>query len=100
MRVLRQHQVDAIIHFAGSIVVPESIRNPLKYYRNNTVNTFKLLEFAVDADIKYFIFSSTAAVYGMAEHVPVTEDDPLRPISPHGRSKLMSELMLADVGKA
>src|ERR1035437_1427309 len=99
-KTLRQHGVTAIIHFAASIVVPHSVRDPLGYYRNNTMNTCALLEVAIEANIKQFIFSSTAAVYGNPEQVPVREDAPTVPISPYGSSKLMSEIMLHDAGKA
>jgi UDP-glucose 4-epimerase len=98
--IIRTHQVTAIVHFAASIVVPESIANPLAYYRNNTMNTCLLLDAAVEGGVKHFIFSSTAAVYGNPEHVPVREDAPTRPISPYGTSKLMSEIMLHDTVRA
>ncbi len=94
------YRVTAILHFAGSIVVPESVRDPLGYYRNNTANTRTLIEAAVAAGVPHFIFSSTAAVYGNPESVPVAEDAPTRPVSPYGTSKLMSEIMLHDVGAA
>ena len=99
-RVLRQHNVDTIVHFAASIVVPDSVRDPLGYYRNNTLNTCNLADVAIANGVKHFIFSSTAAVYGNAERVPVGEDDPKDPISPYGTSKLMSELMLRDAALA
>lgn len=99
-RLVREHEIDAIIHFAGSIVVPESVTNPLKYYANNTVATRSLIEAAVNSGVKHFIFSSTAAVYGMPGLEPVHEDEPLSPVSPYGKSKLMSEMMLADVAAA
>jgi UDP-glucose 4-epimerase len=99
-RVLRQHNVDTIVHFAASIVVPDSVRDPLGYYRNNTLNTCNLLDVAIANGVKHFIFSSTAAVYGNAERVPVREDDPKDPISPYGTSKLMSEIMLRDAAIA
>jgi UDP-glucose 4-epimerase len=99
-RVMREHRVDAIIHFAASIVVPDSVRDPLGYYRNNTLNTCNLIDVAIANGVKHFIFSSTAAVYGNAERVPVREDDPKAPISPYGSSKLMSETMLRDAGFA
>jgi len=92
--------VSSIIHFAGSIVVPESVGNPLKYYRNNTANSRTLLEGAVACGVPHFIFSSTAAVYGNPARVPVAEDAPLQPMSPYGASKLMTETMLRDVGAA
>jgi UDP-glucose 4-epimerase len=99
-RVLRDYEVSGIIHFAASVVVPESLRDPLGYYRNNTLNTCKLLDIAVQSKVKNFIFSSTAAVYGNAERVPVREDDFLRPLSPYGNSKLMCEVMLRDSAQA
>ncbi len=99
-RVLRQHKVDTIVHFAASIVVPDSVRDPLGYYRNNTLNTCNLIDVAIANGVKHFIFSSTAAVYGNAERVPVREDDAKNPISPYGTSKLMSELMLRDAAIA
>ena len=98
--VIRTHRVTAIIHFAASIVVPDSIADPLGYYRNNTMNTCLLLDAAVAGGVKHFIFSSTAAVYGNPDHVPVREDAPTRPISPYGTSKLMSEIMLHDTVRA
>ena len=90
------HGITAIIHFAGSIVVPESIEKPLEYYHNNTAKTRDLLEVAVANNVKNFIFSSTAAVYGMPEVNPITEDTPFAPISPYGTSKMMTEMMLKD----
>jgi UDP-glucose 4-epimerase len=99
-RTIREHGVTAIIHFAASIVVPDSVRDPLGYYRNNTVNTCNLVDVAIGCGVRQLIFSSTAAVYGNAEHVPVREDEPTAPISPYGTSKLMSEIMLHDAGKA
>lgn len=98
--IIGEHRVDAIIHFAGSIVVPDSLRDPLGYYRNNTVNTRALIESAVKGGVKHFIFSSTAAVYGNPAVLPVREDAPTRPMSPYGTSKLMSEIMLHDVAAA
>jgi UDP-glucose 4-epimerase len=98
--VLAVHKVGAIMHFAGSIIVPESVENPLKYYRNNTANSRSLIESAVTAGVKHFIFSSTAATYGIPEVVPVKEDSPKLPINPYGMSKLMTEHMLADVAAA
>src|SRR5450759_2599242 len=83
-QTLRRHGVTAIIHFAASIVVPDSVRDPLAYYSNNTMNTCALLDVAIKAGVQQFIFSSTAAVYGSAEHVPVREDAPTAPISPDG----------------
>jgi UDP-glucose 4-epimerase len=99
-QTIRQHGVNAIIHFAASIVVPDSVRDPLGYYRNNTMNSRALLEVAVKTGVRHFIFSSTAAVYGNPDSVPVAEDAPLRPMSPYGASKLMTEVMLRDVSAA
>ena len=99
-RLAREYGVSAIIHFAGSIVVPESVRDPLGYYRNNTANSRTLLEAAVACGIEQFIFSSTAAVYGNPDRVPIDEDAPPCPMSPYGTSKLMTETMLKDVGAA
>jgi len=97
---LRDHDVRAIMHFAGSIIVPESVTDPLKYYRNNTVASRALLESAVECGVSHFIFSSTAATYGTPEKVPVSEGDPTVPINPYGTSKLMTEAMLRDVAAA
>ena len=97
--ILRDHAVDAIIHFAGSVVVPDSVVDPLGYYENNTGRTRTLLETAVRAGVPHFIFSSTAAVYGSVGMEPVREDARLAPESPYGRSKLMSEWMLADAAQ-
>src|SRR6516164_10203947 len=99
-RTIKQNGIDAIIHFAASIVVPDSVRDPLGYYRNNTANTRALIESAVQNGVKQFIFSSTAAVYGNPAQIPVTETAPTQPISPYGSSKLMSETMLRDAGHA
>src|SRR5580692_1085421 len=98
--VIKQHGVDSIIHFAGSVVVPDSMRDPLGYYRNNTMTTQSLLKAAVKNGVDRFIFSSTAAVYGNPDQVPVPEHAPTRPLSPYGASKLMSEIMLHDVASA
>jgi UDP-glucose 4-epimerase len=98
--LLPAHKVDTVIHFAGSIVVPDSVTDPLGYYHNNTVKSRSLIESCVHAGVDRFIFSSTAAVYGMAETSPVYEDTPLNPISPYGTSKLMTEWMLRDVAAA
>jgi UDP-glucose 4-epimerase len=94
------HSVKSIIHFAASIVVPDSMRRPLDYYRNNTVNMCALLEASVNCGIEHFIFSSTAAVYGNPDAMPVSEQAPTVPMSPYGSSKLMSEIMLRDVSAA
>ncbi len=98
--VMREHRVRAIMHFAGSVVVPESVADPLKYYRNNTAASRTLIESAVAAGVPHFIFSSTAATYGTPERVPVAEGDPTRPINPYGWSKLMTEQMLGDIAAA
>lgn len=97
---IRAHDVDAIIHFAGSIIVPESVADPLGYYENNTVRSRALIESAVRTGVKNFIFSSTAAVYGSPERMPVTEEERTLPESPYGTSKLMTELMLRDTALA
>lgn len=99
-RIFSERTIDAVIHFAGSIVVPESVADPLKYYRNNTANSRTLIEACVAAGVPRFIFSSTAAVYGIPESVPVAEDAVLSPISPYGASKLMTEWMLRDTAAA
>ena len=98
--VIAQHKIESIIHFAGSIVVPDSVRDPLGYYRNNTMTTRSLLNAAVKGGVNRFIFSSTAAVYGNPDQVPVPEHAPTRPASPYGSSKLMTEIMLHDVASA
>ena len=97
---IRDHQVDSIIHFAGSIVVPESVADPLGYYDNNTCKSRTLIETAIRLGVRNFIFSSTAAVYGGAGMEPVREDAVLSPESPYGRSKLMTEWMLQDAAAA
>src|SRR5512134_2006978 len=99
-RVLAGHEVDTVMHFAAHIVVPESVADPLKYYRNNTANTRTLLECCTAAGVRQFVFSSTAAVYGMPATGSASEDTPTSPINPYGWSKLMSERMLADVAAA
>jgi UDP-glucose 4-epimerase len=99
-KLIREHNVEAIIHFAASIVVPDSVRDPLGYYRNNTVNSRALIECAVNTGVRHFIFSSTAAVYGNATASPVDEDQPTVPISPYGWSKLMTEIILRDASRA
>jgi UDP-glucose 4-epimerase len=99
-RIFAEQNVGAVMHFAGSIIVPESVENPLKYYHNNTAKTRALIEAAVTAGVAHFIFSSTAATYGIPEVSPVTEDSPKQPINPYGMSKLMTEFMLADTARA
>ena len=96
LKTLHANKIDAIIHFAGSIVVPDSVSDPLGYYLNNTVNSRNLMHCAVKAKVPNFIFSSTAAVYGNPKTLPVSEDEAPAPISPYGTSKLMTELMLRD----
>jgi UDP-glucose 4-epimerase len=98
--LIAEHRVDAVIHFAASTVVPDSVHDPLGYYHNNTVNSRALIESAIKGGVRYFIFSSTAAVYGNPERVPVREDDATVPTSPYGSSKLMTEIMLRDAGSA
>ena len=99
-RIFAEQGTRAIMHFAGSIVVPESVADPLKYYHNNTAKSRALIKAAVKAGISHFLFSSTAATYGMPDVRAVTEDTPQRPINPYGWSKLMTEQMLADVAAA
>jgi len=94
------HGITEILHFAASTVVPESVDNPLMYYKNNTSASRSLLEASVDAGVRSFVFSSTAAVYGVAGLEPIGEDAPVVPLSPYGRSKLMTEMMLSDAGRA
>jgi UDP-glucose 4-epimerase len=98
--LLRDHHIGAIMHFAGSVVVPESVSNPLKYYDNNSAKSRSLIESAVRCGVPHFIFSSTAATYGSPETEVVREDTPQRPINPYGMSKLMTEIMLKDVAAA
>ncbi len=99
-RIFAEQQIGAVMHFAGSIIVPESVENPLKYYHNNTSKSRALIAAAVEAGVHHFIFSSTAATYGVPEVSPVSEDLPKAPINPYGMSKLMTETMLADVAAA
>jgi UDP-glucose 4-epimerase len=99
-RIIAEQNIGAVMHFAGSVVVPESVSDPLKYYHNNTAKTRSLIASAVTGGVKHFIFSSTAATYGIPDVSPVTEDTPQRPINPYGMSKLMSEHMLRDTAAA
>lgn len=99
-RVLKEHNIESILHFAANTVVPESVSDPLKYYRNNTANTRTLLQCAVEAGVKHLIFSSTAAVYGDTPGGIASLDTPTNPVNPYGRSKLMSEWMLQDTAAA
>jgi UDP-glucose 4-epimerase len=99
-RLINEHGVRTVIHFAAHTIVPESVADPLKYYGNNTCQTRSLLAACVAHDVRHFVFSSTAAVYGMPATGVAAEDSPLAPINPYGTSKLMSEWMLRDVGAA
>ncbi len=99
-RIFAEQGTRAVMHFAGSVVVPESVSDPLKYYHNNTAKSRALIAAVVASGVPHFIFSSTAATYGTPEVSPVTEDAPQRPINPYGMSKLMTEAMLADVAAA
>ena len=99
-RIISDSRIDAVMHFAGSVVVPESVENPLKYYDNNTAKTRALLESVISGAVRHMIFSSTAATYGIPTESPVREDIPTLPINPYGTSKLMTELMLRDVAAA
>ena len=99
-RIFAEQGIEAIMHFAGSIVVPESVEKPLDYYRNNTLASHALIWAAVASGVKHILFSSTAAVYGVPERIPIDEEDPKAPINPYGASKLMTERMLADSSAA
>jgi len=99
-QLMQSHKVDSVIHFAGSVVVPESVEKPLLYYDNNTSGARNLIETAIRQGVANFIFSSTAAVYGTPKILPVSEDSPTVPDSPYGRSKLMTEWMLKDTAAA
>ncbi len=100
LKVLREHQIDTVMHFAAYTIVPESVSEPLKYYGNNTCSTRCLLESCLEAGVQHFVFSSTAAVYGIPAAGVAAEDTPTAPINPYGTSKLMSEWMLRDVSAA
>src|SRR5690554_6447242 len=99
-KIIKEQNIGAIMHFAGSVVVPESVENPLKYYDNNSSKSRCLIESVVANGVKHFIFSSTAATYGIPEESPVTESTAQVPINPYGMSKLMTEYMLRDVSSA
>src|SRR6202048_3880061 len=99
-RLVQKHRIEAILHFAAKIVVPESVADPLTYYLSNTVKTHALLQAAVRGNVRHFVFSSTAAVYGNPSFTPVTETADPAPLSPYGMSKLMSEYMLVDASAA
>ncbi len=99
-RLLVEHQIDSVIHFAAFTSVPESVARPAAYFRNNTMNTLGLLEAMLEAEVRHLVFSSTAAVYGEPAFNPITEDHPLQPQSPYGASKLFSERIMAAFGEA
>ena len=99
-KIISDSDIDAVMHFAGSVVVPESVQNPLKYYNNNTAKTRALIESLISGAVRHMIFSSTAATYGIPDESPVREDMPTVPINPYGTSKLMTEMMLRDVAAA
>jgi len=98
--LIARHRIRSIVHFAAFIQVEESMSDPLKYYRNNSLNAFRLIRAGIESGVENFIFSSTAAVYGIPESIPVSESAPLNPINPYGRSKLFTEMLLADVAQA
>jgi len=98
--LFKRHQFDAVMHFAAFIQIGESVANPAKYYRNNVVNTLNLFDVMLDHDVRQFVFSSTAAVFGEPEYIPIDNQHPTRPINPYGRSKLMVEQILQDYDKA
>ncbi|WP_353686478.1 UDP-glucose 4-epimerase GalE [Thermodesulfovibrio sp. 3462-1] len=98
-QTIKEYKPDAVMHFAASIVVPESVKEPVKYYRNNFCNTLNLVEACLEHGVKNFIFSSAAAVYGIPEKCPVNEDAPINPINPYGHSKAMVERMLHEVAQ-
>jgi UDP-glucose 4-epimerase len=98
--LFRAHKFESVLHFAAHIIVPESVEKPLKYYGNNTRNTLGLLEACAEFGVKNFVFSSTAAVYGIPKTMPINEETPLQPINPYGASKMMSERMLVDLAAA
>ncbi len=99
-QLMVEEGIESVLHFAGSIVVPDSIADPLGYYLNNTVKSRALIDTAVKSGVRHFVFSSTAAVYGIPESNPIPEDAALQPISPYGSSKLMTEIMLRDTAAA
>jgi UDP-glucose 4-epimerase len=98
--LMQRHRIRSVVHLAGSVSVPESVRSPLAYYANNTNGSLVLLSASIANNVEYFIFSSTAAVYGEPESIPVSEEAPTRPLNPYGRSKLMTEWMLRDAEAA
>jgi len=100
LEVMQSQNVDCVMHFAGSIVVPESVEQPIRYFRNNTMNSLQLIDACIEANVGAFIFSSTAAVYGEPQKVPISEDHPANPLNPYGDSKLMTETCLRRVSLA
>lgn len=96
-RIIRDYHIKSVLHFAAYIVVEESVRNPFKYYENNSLNSYKLIKTCLANGVKHFVFSSSAAVYGIPERVPIAETSPLRPINPYGKSKLFIEMLLQDI---
>lgn len=99
-RIIRRHDVESLLHFAAHIQVEESVADPAKYYDNNSCKAFRLFRAALGNGVKSIVFSSTAAVYGIPDHIPVGETSPLAPINPYGNSKLLSETMLRDMAQA
>jgi UDP-glucose 4-epimerase len=97
---IQTYNIKSVIHFAASIVVEESVSQPLKYYENNSINTFKLIKSCIETGIENFVFSSTAAVYGIPEAIPVEETAVMNPINPYGKSKVVTEMLLKDVSNA
>ncbi len=99
-KTIKKFKIKSVIHFAASIVVEESVKDPFKYYNNNSVNSLKLIETCIEEGIEDFVFSSTAAIYGTPEKLPITEEDKLAPINPYGKSKLVTEMVLKDISNA
>ncbi len=99
-QTIEKYDIHSVIHFAASIVVEESVSQPLKYYQNNSINTFRLIQTCVESGIRNFVFSSTAAVYGIPATIPVDETAPMLPINPYGKSKVFTEMVLGDVAAA
>lgn len=99
-KTIREYGIRDVIHFAASIVVEESVSRPLEYYENNSANTFRLIQTCIENNIEHFVFSSTAAVYGLPEKIPVPETAPMLPINPYGKSKVVTEMILQDVSAA